>query len=78
MMWMNGPWGWFPWMMIFPLIFLICLIALVVYVFRGGGPTCGGHGTHPREENAREILDRRYAHGEMNQQEYQRMRKDIE
>ncbi len=76
--WMNGPWDWFPWMMIFPLIFLICVIAMLVFVFRGGGAMCGGHGPHPKDASAREILDRRYARGEINQEEYQRMRKEIQ
>ena len=77
-MWMYGPWDWFPWMMIFPLIFLICLIVMLVFASRSGGPMCGGHGTHQREESARDILDRRYARGEINAEEYQRMRKDME
>ena len=77
-MWMNGPWDWFPWMMIFPLIFLTFLIVMVVFIFRGGGPMCGGQGPHPKDDSAREILDRRYARGKINQEEYQRMRKEIQ
>ena len=78
-MWMYGPWNWFPWMMIFPLLFLIFLIVMQVLVFRGGGPICGHHETHTKKDHsAREILDQRYARGEINQQEYQQMRKDIE
>lgn len=40
----------------------------------------GGRGmrTHDREESAKEILDRRYARGEIGQEEYQRMKKDLE
>ena len=38
----------------------------------------GGHGRNHREEKAREILDRRYAGGEISREEYQRMRKDLE
>ncbi len=77
-MWMNGPWDWFPWMMIFPLIFLVCVIVMLVLVFRGSGPMCAGRGPHPKDDSAREILDRRYARGEINQEEYQRMRKEIQ
>ncbi len=76
--WMNGSWDWFPWMMIFALVFLTFLIAMLVFVFRGGGPMSGGHGTHLKEDSAREILDRRYARGEVNQEEYQRMRKELQ
>lgn len=76
-MWLHGPWEWFPLMWIFPLIFLIVML---LFVFRGGGgPMCGGHGTQGRrEESARELLDRRYARGEISREEYQQMKKDLE
>ncbi|HVS27776.1 MAG TPA: SHOCT domain-containing protein [Burkholderiales bacterium] len=62
-------------MWIFPLIFLV---VLVLFLFRGPGwPICGGHRSQDREENAREILDRRYARGEISREEYHRMRKDL-
>jgi putative membrane protein len=63
-------------MWIFPLIFLV---VLVLFLFRGAGwPMCGGHRRQGREETAREILDRRYARGEISREEHQRMRKDLE
>jgi len=75
-MWWDGPWYGFHWMWIFPLIFLV-LFAL--FFFREPGwPMCGRHGRNERAENAREILDRRYTAGEINREEYQRMRKDLE
>lgn len=70
-MWSHGPWEWFPLMWIFPLIFLVVILLIV---FRGGR----GMRTHDREESAKEILDRRYARGEIGQEEYQRMKKDLE
>ena len=76
-MWMYGPWNgfpWFPWMWIFPLIVLVVLFL----VFRGRGAFMCGHGTHKTEETAREVLDRRYALGEIDREEYMRMKKDIE
>ena len=75
-MWAHGSWEWFPLMWIFPLIFLIVML---LFLFRGGGrPMCGGHGGRDREDGAREILDRRYARGEINHEEYQRMKKELE
>jgi len=63
-------------MWIFPLIFLI---VLVLFLFRGPGwPMCGGYRRQDREETAREVLDRRYARGEISREDYQRMRKDLE
>lgn len=74
-MWWDGPGYGFHWMWIFPVVFLVLC---VVFMFRGPGWLMGGHGRNHREENAREILDRRYAKGEINREEYQRMRKDLE
>lgn len=76
MMWTYGQWGGFPWMWIFPLVFFV---AILVFIFRGIGlPMCGRHHVHAqREDSAREILDQRYARGEINQEEYYRIKKDI-
>ncbi|MNC60513.1 hypothetical protein D3C75_1103960 [compost metagenome] len=75
-MWPHGPWEYFPLMWIFPLIFLVVML---FFLFRGPGwPMRGGRGMRDREESAKEILDRRYARGEIGQEEYQRMKKDLE
>lgn len=76
MMWNNGLWGGFPWMWIFPLIFLIVLL---IFLFRqAGSPMSGSHNLQGKEESARELLDRRYARGEITREEYQQMKKDFE
>lgn len=75
-MWMNGWWGPFPWMWIFPLVFLVVVLLVM---FRAGGPSmCGRHDSREFEPTAREILDRRYARGEISREEYQKMKKDLE
>ena len=75
-MWTYGPWGGFPWMWVFPLLFFVVML---LFLFRGASwPMCGGHGMHKREESAREILDRRYARGEISREDYQQMKKDLE
>ncbi|MHB1914400.1 MAG: SHOCT domain-containing protein [Acidiferrobacteraceae bacterium] len=75
-MWTYGPWDLFPWMWLFPLIFLGVIL---LFLFRGAGrPMCGGRGTPKGEGSARDILDRRYARGEITREEYQRMGKDLE
>ena len=76
MMWNNGMWGGFMWMWIFPLIFLIVL--LILFFRRGGSPMGGNHDVHGKEESARELLDRRYARGEITREEYQQMKNDFE
>jgi putative membrane protein len=64
-------------MWVFPLAFLVVLLLIIL---RGGGwRICGGRGMHTRDrqESAKEILDRRYASGEINRDEYLKMRKDL-
>lgn len=74
-MWIHEGWGPFPLMWIFPAIFLIVLL---LFLFRtGGSPMCGRRGTRDSGASAQEILDRRYALGELNRDEYQRMKQDL-
>jgi putative membrane protein len=76
-MWWDGPWyGFHWWMWAFPILFLIMTAVLV---FRGAiWPMCAGHVGRAAGDSAREILDRRYARGEIGADEYQRMRKDLQ
>ncbi len=77
-MWPHGPWEWLPMMWIFPLIFLVVILLII---FRSGGwRMCGGRGMQPqdRQSSAKEILDRRYASGEISREEYLQMKKDLE
>lgn len=52
--------------------------ALVISLSRSGWPGCGHRRAHDREESAREILDRRYARGELTREQYQQMKKDLD
>jgi putative membrane protein len=60
-------------------LFMIALLALVIagivalVRWMGGGSIDGGG----RRRTAREILDERYARGEIDREEYQRRRDDI-
>jgi len=70
-----GMWG-FPWMMI---LFAAVVVFCLIWLFRGrmtGG--CGSGSDQPRRETPLEILKRRYAAGEITQEEFQRMKKEIE
>jgi len=70
-------WGWghgFGWMWFFPLVFLaVCLLFMSGMFFRKGRMGPGGG-----EESARAILDRRYAKGEINKQQYEEMKHALE
>jgi putative membrane protein len=62
-------------------IILIVLVVIGYVIWRGvgwGGGCCGGHYASDEErETAMEILRRRYARGEITQQQFEQMKKDI-
>jgi len=65
-----GIWTGFGYMWIFPLLFL----AVFIYFMRGmfGGGMGGMHSKNP--ETPRQILDRRFAAGEISKEEYEEMK----
>lgn len=70
-----GPHGW-DWMWIFPVSFLaICVVFLLVFLARGPRWFYGRADRHLLHEAAREILDRRYASGEITREQYDGMRR---
>ena len=70
----GGGMGWGVGMFLWPLLTIGLLAVLAVALFRwlGAGGTVG-----PRTQTARDILDARYARGEIDREEYQRRRQDI-
>src|SRR5215216_3748606 len=78
--WGASGWSAFGmgWMMLFPLLFFGCLIALIVWAVTQ--PTSRGHATSGRraagsagdhEQSAEEILQQRFARGEIDAEEYE-------
>jgi putative membrane protein len=65
----DGP-GW--WIVFFPLFWLF-VIGVVVFVLRGTG-RWGPRGPHVPRESAIEVLDRRFAQGELSLEEYRERR----
>ena len=83
--WGGGMW-------IFPIIGIIVMLFIVFIIFGRGGfmGGCGGNGhdrhyhddnrhymKDSRSESAMDILNKRYAKGEITKEEFERMKKDI-
>jgi putative membrane protein len=66
---------------IFPLLCLIFMVAMMFMMFRRGGAGCLPFGRGARTGNGGEtpaqILDRRYASGQITKEQYQAMRRDL-
>lgn len=90
MMW-NGPFGmmggwdgsgWlWPFHFLIPLLFLAIVIAVIVLAVRyamgwGGHPIGPGYGIE-RRSSALDVLEERYARGEINRDEYLEKKRDI-
>jgi len=72
--WWGHGFG-FGWMWIFPLIFLvICLFFAFGFFLRGPGRFRQDAGRAGSDESAREVLDRRYAKGEITKEQYEEMK----
>jgi putative membrane protein len=81
---MGQGWGAFGmgWMMLFPLLFFGCLIAMIVggmtHLDSGGHTASGKHtagsaGSH--DQSAEEIVKQRFARGEIDAEEYEERRR---
>ncbi len=72
-----GSWGWAgPVLMIgFWILVIAGIVLLVRWMVRQGHTSGGGGG---RENTALDILKQRYARGELTEEEYRRIRKDLE
>jgi putative membrane protein len=60
------------------LIVLIAVVALLVFGFRGPGWGRRGDEQGGRGPSAREILDQRFARGEITKEQYEEMRRTLE
>ena len=75
-------WHWSPLFWIFPLLCVIFMAIMMLMMFRHGG-SCMPFGrsrarSGEREhETPRQILDRRYASGELTKEQYEAMRRDL-
>jgi putative membrane protein len=68
-MWQFGGWW------IFPLLCFAFMVLMLWLMFRHGG--CMPSARRDRDASAREILDRRYAGGELDKPQYEAMRREL-
>jgi len=68
--WHAMPMPFFGW--IFPFMFFVMIICVIFFMMRKGGMGCMWHNRmmDKPSESALEILDKRYAKGEIDKQEY--------
>ncbi len=79
MMW--GSWGYghgwgMPFFGVGPFLSLVIIAGVIYFFFRQDGPL---RGRSPGEQgdSARDILDRRYARGELTKEQYEQMKRDL-
>jgi putative membrane protein len=74
--WYGGGMGWGGWLMmgLFWLLLLAVIVFLVVRLLPGAGQSGAGQGGAERQESPEEILDRRFARGEIDVEAYQKQR----
>jgi putative membrane protein len=86
-MWYDGCCFGFGWWWVIPVAMMIIMFAGCFFMMRGRmghvmcGPFSRGSGDsfrNGRSETAKEILDKRYALGEIAKEEYEDKKKDIE
>lgn len=67
---MMAGWMWMP--------FLLVMLVMMFFMMSMGGHRHGDHGHGGHGGDARSVLDRRYAAGELTREEYQRIKDDLE
>lgn len=72
MMWWGHGMGW-----IFPLLIVVFIVVFLLMGRRGGRGSWCGSGQQEESETALDILNKRYAKGEIGKEEFERMKKDI-
>ena len=78
---MMDGWGWMAggfWLwLLLSLLVIIAVVALVVALVRATTKASSPPPSPPREDRPREILDARYARGELDREAYLQARRDL-
>ena len=70
---MMYGYGWIY--MLLGILFMVGIVLLIVWLVRQSG--AGNAGSSDREETALDILKKRYAKGEIDKEEFERMKRDL-
>lgn len=70
------PGGWWLFPTIMPIIMLIVVVTVLSHIFGRGGFRLPGQGSQ-KPESALEILQKRYARGEITKEEFDQIRRDL-
>ena len=73
--WGYGGFGYGPFHLIIWIVILIAIVAVVVWLVRSF--SAGGYASPPRRSAGLDVLEERYARGEINRDEYLQKKKDI-
>jgi putative membrane protein len=74
-MWPHG-WGWnWPMAVVMGVFWLLVIVGIIYAI--GALSRVGGRWSGPPGESPLDILDRRYARGEVTREQYQQMREDL-
>lgn len=80
--WCTGSGGWLPWGGVGGLLLVGLVVAAIVWGLGGGGRRSGDRdhkqGARADRDDARRLLNRRLAAGEIDLEEYERLRRAIE
>lgn len=73
----NGTWGWGILMMAVPAFILIVILVALLSGFREPSPAVIYPSFVPSHANALDVLEQRYARGELSREDYLRIRGDL-
>jgi putative membrane protein len=71
--WMGGGGMWFGW-----IIWLVIIGVIVWLVMNQSGRNRNQNQVNPHQESHLDILKKRYARGEINKEQFEQMKKDLE
>ncbi|MDA8103609.1 MAG: hypothetical protein M0Z34_11665 [Nitrospiraceae bacterium] len=70
-MWYGQGYSVFPFGMIFGMLFFLVIIGILIYLIFGLNRDRGPHATQPQAPEAKSILDRRFAQGDITREQYE-------